>query len=390
LFLKLFVCSLSVLFCKMIIYRDLFSGDELCSDTFPMKVVNDVVFEFTGKHVVRKLGEVTLEGANPSAEEFDEGTEEQLESGIDIVLNHQLMEMPMYQDIKIFKDWIKEYMKKLVEKMKSDGESEESISNFKKNMQEYVSSLLKKDRFKELQFFSGPGDNAAEGQLAIVEYRQVSDTEQPIVMLIKQGLTVEKCTSAKEYYFAIVDMNDRLMFELNISKKNDFDSMLLKQLIAHASLDIVDEAAAEQSHMMIKQVEKYNEWNISAFVTSSGVRFLMLHTAKNDEGIKNFFIEIYEIKLNLLLFTNELSFMEENIYLLKLSIDLYVRSVTLRALTVSEKNRFSILDIYWSNVKAYIEEKFKRCKFVLIISNMQRVFPSRNSCENERNLSVQQ
>ncbi|KRZ08624.1 Translationally-controlled tumor -like protein, partial [Trichinella zimbabwensis] len=312
---------LSVLFCKMIIYRDLFSGDELCSDTFPMKLVNDVVFEFTGKHVVRKLGEVTLEGANPSAEEFDEGTEEQLESGIDIVLNHQLMEMPMYQDIKIFKDWIKEYMKKLVEKMKSDGESEESISKFKKNMQEYVTSLLKKDRFKELQFFSGPGDNAADGQLAIVEYRQVSDTEQPIVMLIKQGLIVEKCvsayfnkrekspifrvlikmekSSAKEYYFAIVDMNDRLMFELNISKKNDFDSMLLKQLIAHASLDIVDEAAAEQSHMMIKQVEKYNEWNISAFVTSSGVRFLMLHTAKNDEGIKNFFIEIYEMYIKL-------------------------------------------------------------------------------------------
>ncbi|KRX73584.1 Sedlin, region [Trichinella nativa] len=106
-------------------------------------------------------------------------------------------------------------------------------------------------------------------------------------------------TSAKEYYFAIVDMNDRLMFELNISKKNDFDSMLLKQLIAHASLDIVDEAAAEQSHMMIKQVEKYNEWNISAFVTSSGVRFLMLHTAKNDEGIKNFFIEIYEMYIKL-------------------------------------------------------------------------------------------
>ncbi|XP_003380185.1 translationally-controlled tumor protein-like protein [Trichinella spiralis] len=229
--------------------------------------------------LLENWGEVTLEGANPSAEEFDEGTEEQLESGIDIVLNHQLMEMPMYQDIKIFKDWIKEYMKKLVEKMKSDGESEESISNFKKNMQEYVSSLLKKDRFKELQFFSGPGDNAAEGQLAIVEYRQVSDTEQPIVMLIKQGLTVEKC--------------------LNISKKNDFDSMLLKQLIAHASLDIVDEAAAEQSHMMIKQVEKYNEWNISAFVTSSGVRFLMLHTAKNDEGIKNFFIEIYEMYIKL-------------------------------------------------------------------------------------------
>ncbi|KRY84614.1 Translationally-controlled tumor -like protein, partial [Trichinella pseudospiralis] len=315
--------SLSVLFGKMIIYRDLFSGDELCSDTFPMKLVNDVVFEFTGKHVVRKLGEVTLEGANPSAEEFDEGTEEQMESGIDIVLNHQLMEMPMYQDIKIFKDWIKEYMKKLVEKMKSDGESEESISKFKKNMQEYVTSLLKKDRFKELQFFSGPGENAAEGQLAIVEYRQVSDTEQPIVMLIKQGLVVEKC--------------------MNISKKNDFDSMLLKQLIAHASLDIVDELAAEQSHMMIKQVEKYNEWNISAFVTASGVRFLMLHTAKNDEGIKNFFIEIYEMYIKLAM--NPFHRIGEKIespafhkraQLYGRNID-FVHSVALRALTVSEK-----------------------------------------------------
>ena len=42
--------------------------------------------------VQRKIGDVQLDGANPSAEEADEGTEEGVESGVDIVLNHRLCE----------------------------------------------------------------------------------------------------------------------------------------------------------------------------------------------------------------------------------------------------------------------------------------------------------
>lgn len=57
-----------------------------------MKLVDNLVFEFKGKHVVRKEGEVLLAGSNPSAEENDdEGSDEHVERGIDIVLNHKLV-----------------------------------------------------------------------------------------------------------------------------------------------------------------------------------------------------------------------------------------------------------------------------------------------------------
>lgn len=71
--------------------------DELASDSFPMQLVDDLIYEFKGRHVVRKEGEVTLSGANPSAEEMDEGTEEHVERGIDFVLNHRLQEMNCYE-----------------------------------------------------------------------------------------------------------------------------------------------------------------------------------------------------------------------------------------------------------------------------------------------------
>ncbi len=38
------------------------------------------------------LGDVQLAGSNASAEEADEGTDEASESGVDLVLNHRLVE----------------------------------------------------------------------------------------------------------------------------------------------------------------------------------------------------------------------------------------------------------------------------------------------------------
>lgn len=57
-----------------------------------MKLVDGIIWEFKGRQVVRKEGDIILAGANPSAEEenMDEGTEEHVERGIDFVLNHHL------------------------------------------------------------------------------------------------------------------------------------------------------------------------------------------------------------------------------------------------------------------------------------------------------------
>lgn len=64
--------------------------------------------------VTRKQGDVQIEGFNPSAEEASEGTEEAVESGVDVVLNHRLSETYAFGDKKSFTAYLKEYMKKLV------------------------------------------------------------------------------------------------------------------------------------------------------------------------------------------------------------------------------------------------------------------------------------
>lgn len=188
------------------------SDDELSSDSFPMKLVDDLVYEFQGKHVVRKEGEIVLAGSNPSAEEGaeDEGSDEHVERGIDIVLNHKLVEMNCYEDASMFKSYIKKFMKNIIDHMEKNNRDKADVDAFKKKIQAWVVSLLAKDRFKNLAFFIGEslageytqsyvfsGERAAEGaengQVAIIEYRDVDGTEVPTLMLVKEAIIEEKC-----------------------------------------------------------------------------------------------------------------------------------------------------------------------------------------------------
>jgi hypothetical protein len=81
------------------------------SDTYKIKLISEVMYEVYGKLESRKLGDVKLDGANPSAEEADEGTEDAVETGVDIVLNHRLAETG-FADKKQFTVYLKDYMKK--------------------------------------------------------------------------------------------------------------------------------------------------------------------------------------------------------------------------------------------------------------------------------------
>jgi len=171
----------------MKLYKDTFTGDEMFSDTYKILLKDQVIWEVTGRLVQRRAGEIVLAGSNPSAEEADEGTDEGCETGVDIVLNHRLCETFAFGDKKGYTQYLKEYMKKLVDRLQEN--APDQVDVFKTNMNKVAKELL--GRFKDLQFFTGESMDV-DGMVAICEYREIDGESVPIFMFFKHGLDEEK------------------------------------------------------------------------------------------------------------------------------------------------------------------------------------------------------
>lgn len=171
----------------MKIYKDIFTGDEMFSDAYKIKLVDDVLYEVYGKLVTRKSGEIDIAGFNPSAEEVGEGTDEVVESGVDVVLNHRLQETFAFGDKKSYTLYLKDYMKKLVAKLEE--KSPDEVEVFKTNMNKVMKDIL--GRFKELQFFTGTSLDI-DGIVGLMEYRDIDGDSVPVLMFFKHGLEEEK------------------------------------------------------------------------------------------------------------------------------------------------------------------------------------------------------
>ncbi|GAA5975497.1 hypothetical protein JCM11641_004287 [Rhodosporidiobolus odoratus] len=73
------------------------------------------------------------------------------------------------------------------------------------------------------------------------------------------------------------------------------------QLVAHASLDVVGDVQWTNGGMYLKSIDKFQEWTISAWLTPGGVKIVLLHELKNDDGIRLFFQEVWETYVKTLL-----------------------------------------------------------------------------------------
>ncbi|KAJ3341387.1 hypothetical protein HDU93_005023 [Gonapodya sp. JEL0774] len=106
-------------------------------------------------------------------------------------------------------------------------------------------------------------------------------------------------------YFVVVGTRDNPLYEAEFgSPRSDLkreEHKHLNQFIVHAALDMVDEAMWATKDMYLKTVDKFNDFFVSAYVTPSGTRFMLLHDAPNPDGIRNFFSETHELFLKTLL-----------------------------------------------------------------------------------------
>jgi len=170
----------------MRVYKDIITGDEMFSDSFKLKLVDEVMYEVYGKHTTRQEGDIKIDGANPSAEEADEGNESSALSGVDIVLNSRLQET-YFSDKKQYTSYLKDYMKKLVEKLQES--KPDQVDIFKTNMNKVMKDIL--GRFKDLQFYTGESSDC-DGMIGLLEYRDIDGESVPVMMFFKHGLEEEK------------------------------------------------------------------------------------------------------------------------------------------------------------------------------------------------------
>merc|ERR1719283_441191 len=148
-----------------------------------MKLIDDVMWEVYGKHITRTEADIQLEGSNARAEEVDEGTDASSQSGVDLILNHRLVETG-FGSKKDYTVYLKDYMKKVVKYLEDNNRGGE-VDEFKKNINGVMKELLGK--FKDLQFFTGESMEA-EAMILIMDYKDYEGEERPVIMAFKHGL----------------------------------------------------------------------------------------------------------------------------------------------------------------------------------------------------------
>jgi len=154
----------------MLIYKDAFNGDELCSDSYPSKMLHDgAIMEVDGAYIMEGGGiDDSLIGGNASADgaDADAGADDAVAKVINVISTHKLSQTSFTK--KDFKTCMKGLLKKTVEHLNKNGKESE-VANFKKGAQAAMMAIL--ENFKDWDFYTGESMDP-EATLVLGGYRE--------------------------------------------------------------------------------------------------------------------------------------------------------------------------------------------------------------------------
>jgi len=169
----------------MLIYKDIISGDEMFSDAYNFKLVDDVIYEVDCAMITIKKGADVDIGANASAEEASDELEEGTETVNNIVYSFRLNQTSF--DKKSYLLHVKTYMKKVKEKLTESKCPADEITKFEKGAQGFVKKILA--NVKDYDFYTGESMDP-DGMVAFLNFRE--DGITPYICFWKHGLKEEK------------------------------------------------------------------------------------------------------------------------------------------------------------------------------------------------------
>merc|ERR1712000_272635 len=144
---------------NMLIFKDILTGDEIVSDSYDPKLVDNVVYEVDCAMVTEGAVEVNT------------------------VVNSFRLQSTVF-DKKSYLSHLKGYMKAVKAKLTEKGASPETIAEFEKGAQTYVKEKLLPN-FKDFEFYTGESQDV-DGMVVLLNYRE--DGVTPYIIAWKHGL----------------------------------------------------------------------------------------------------------------------------------------------------------------------------------------------------------
>jgi len=171
----------------MIIYKDIFTGDELISDAFDMTLVDDIVYRVECSMItVRKGADVDI-GANASTEEAAETLEDGQETVNNVVHSFRLTQTGF--DRKSYISYLGGYMRGVKARLIDNGASPEEVKAFEDGAKKFVGTEMKGPLFKGWDFYIGESMDV-NGMVVLLNFMPGSTT--PYMIFWKHGLKEEK------------------------------------------------------------------------------------------------------------------------------------------------------------------------------------------------------